>query len=139
MATDVPSAHVGHDRHQVTFIRLAESIRNKGTLRVPGARPDEKARSPRSLATASCGRGDSTNDKQRSRNLILLATDNEVYGSGVYDLSEANRICEESGRDGHGPVPGSDISLEPEVLQLVHEVRKTGGDFLRRLIPASGG
>ena len=37
---------------------------------------------------ASCIMGFDHNDKQRSRT-ILLATDNEVYGSGVYDLSEA--------------------------------------------------
>ena len=85
---------------------------------------------------ASCVMGFDHNDKQRSRT-ILLATDNEVYGSGVYDLSEAIEFAKSQGVTVTALYPGSDISLSSEALQLRDEVRKTGGDFYDASSPSS--
>ena len=85
---------------------------------------------------ASCIMGFDHNDKQRSRT-ILLATDNEVYGSGVYDLSEAIEFAKSQGVTVTALYPGSDISLSSEALQLRDEVRKTGGDFYDASSPSA--
>ena len=85
---------------------------------------------------ASCIMGCDHNDKQRSRT-ILLATDNEVYGSGVYDLSEAIEFAKSQGVTVTALYPGSDISLSSEALQLRDEVRKTGGDFYDASSPSA--
>ena len=85
---------------------------------------------------ASCVMGFDHNDKQRSRT-ILLATDNEVYGSGVYDLSEAIEFAKSQGVTVTALYPGSDISLSSEALQLRDEVRKTGGDFYDASSPSA--
>ena len=85
---------------------------------------------------ASCIMGFDHNDKQRSRT-ILLATDNEVYGSGVYDLSEAIEFAKSQGVTVTALYPGSDISLGREALQLRDEVRKTGGDFYDASSPSA--
>ena len=85
---------------------------------------------------ASCIMGFDHNDKQRSRT-ILLATDNEVYGSGVYDLSEAIEFAKSQGVTVTALYPGSDISLSSEALQLRDEIRKTGGDFYDASSPSS--
>lgn len=85
---------------------------------------------------ASCIMGFDHNDKQRSRT-ILLATDNEVYGEGVYDLSEAIEFAKSQGVTVTTLYPGSDISLSSEALQLRDEVRKTGGDFYDASSPSA--
>ena len=85
---------------------------------------------------ASCIMGFDHNDKQRSRT-ILLATDNEVYGEGVYDLSEAIEFAKSQGVTVTALYPGSDISLGREALQLRDEVRKTGGDFYDASSPSA--
>ena len=85
---------------------------------------------------ASCVMGFDHNDKQRSRT-ILLATDNEVYGEGVYDLSEAIEFAKSQGVTVTALYPGSDISLSSEALQLRDEVRKTGGDFYDASSPSA--
>ena len=85
---------------------------------------------------SSCIMGFDHNDKQRSRT-ILLATDNEVYGSGVYDLSEAIEFAKSQGVTVTALYPGSDISLSSEALQLRDEVRKTGGDFYDASSPSA--
>ena len=85
---------------------------------------------------ASCVMGFDHNDKQRSRT-ILLATDNEVYGDGVYDLSEAIEFAKKQGVTVTALYPGSDISLSSEALQLRDEVRKTGGDFYDASSPSA--
>jgi len=85
---------------------------------------------------ASCVMGFDHNDKQRSRT-ILLATDNEVYGEGVYDLSEAIEFAKSQGVTVTALYPGSDISLGREALQLRDEVRKTGGDFYDASSPSA--
>ena len=85
---------------------------------------------------ASCIMGFDHNDKQRSRT-ILLATDNEVYGSGVYDLSEAIEFAKSQGVTVTALYPGSDISLSSEAIQLRDEVRKTGGDFYDASSPSA--
>ena len=85
---------------------------------------------------ASCIMGFDHNDKQRSRT-ILLATDNEVYGSGVYDLSEAIEFAKSQGVTVTALYPGSDTSLSSEAIQLRDEVRKTGGDFYDASSPSA--
>ena len=85
---------------------------------------------------ASCIMGFDHNDKQRSRT-ILLATDNEVYGEGVYDLSEAIEFAKSQGVTVTALYPGSDISLSSEAIQLRDEVRKTGGDFYDASSPSA--
>lgn len=85
---------------------------------------------------ASCIMGFDHNDKQRSRT-ILLATDNEVYGAGVYDLSEAIEFAKSQGVTVTALYPGSDISLTYQGLQLRDEVRKTGGDFYDASSPSA--
>ena len=85
---------------------------------------------------ASCVMGFDHNDKQRSRT-ILLATDNEVYGDGVYDLSEAIEFAKSQGVTVTALYPGSDISLSREAIELRDEVRKTGGDFYDASSPSA--
>ena len=85
---------------------------------------------------ASCVMGFDHNDKQRSRT-ILLATDNEVYGEGVYDLSEAIEFAKKQGVTVTALYPGSDTNLGYEAQQLRDEVRKTGGDFYDASSPSS--
>ena len=85
---------------------------------------------------ASCIMGFDHNDKQRSRT-ILLATDNEVYGSGVYDLSEAIEFAKSQGVTVTALYPGSDTGLSSEAIQLRDEVRKTGGDFYDASSPSA--
>lgn len=85
---------------------------------------------------ASCIMGFDHNDKQRSRT-ILLATDNEVYGSGVYDLSEAIEFAKSQGVTVTALYPGSDTSLGYQAQQLRDEVRKTGGDFYDASSPSA--
>ena len=86
---------------------------------------------------ASCIMGFDHNDKQRSRT-ILLATDNEVYGSGVYDLSEAIEFAKKQGVTVTALYPGSDTNLGYQAQQLRDEVRKTGGDFYDASSPSAG-
>lgn len=85
---------------------------------------------------ASCIMGFDHNDKQRSRT-ILLATDNEVYGSGVYDLSEAIEFAKKQGVTVTALYPGSDTNLGYQAQQLRDEVRKTGGDFYDASSPSA--
>ena len=85
---------------------------------------------------ASCVMGFDHNDKQRSRT-ILLATDNEVYGSGVYDLSEAIEFAKSQGVTVTALYPGSDTNLGYQAQQLRDEVRKTGGDFYDASSPSA--
>ena len=85
---------------------------------------------------ASCVMGFDHNDKQRSRT-ILLATDNEVYGSGVYDLSEAIEFAKKQGVTVTALYPGSDTNLGYQAQQLRDEVRKTGGDFYDASSPSA--
>lgn len=85
---------------------------------------------------ASCIMGFDHNDKQRSRT-ILLATDNEVYGDGVYDLSEAIEFAKSQGVTVTALYPGSDTNLGYQAQQLRDEVRKTGGDFYDASSPSA--
>lgn len=85
---------------------------------------------------ASCVMGFDHNNTQRSRT-ILLATDNEVYGDGVYDLSEAIEFAKSQGVTVTALYPGSDISLNRDALELRDEVRKTGGDFYDASSPSA--
>lgn len=85
---------------------------------------------------ASCIMGFDHNDKQRSRT-ILLATDNEVYGEGVYDLSEAIEFAKKQGVTVTALYPGSDANLGYQAQQLRDEVRKTGGDFYDASSPSA--
>ena len=85
---------------------------------------------------ASCIMGFDHNDKQRSRT-ILLATDNEVYGDGVYDLSEAIEFAKKQGVTVTALYPGSDTNLGYQAQQLRDEVRKTGGDFYDASSPSA--
>ena len=85
---------------------------------------------------ASCVMGFDHNDKQRSRT-ILLATDNEVYGDGVYDLSEAIEFAKSQGVTVTALYPGSDTNLGYQAQQLRDEVRKTGGDFYDASSPSA--
>lgn len=85
---------------------------------------------------ASCIMGFDHNNKQRSRT-ILLATDNEVYGSGVYDLSEAIEFAKKQGVTVTALYPGSDTNLGYQAQQLRDEVRKTGGDFYDASSPSA--
>ena len=85
---------------------------------------------------SSCVMGFDHNDKQRSRT-ILLATDNEVYGDGVYDLSEAIEFAKKQGVTVTALYPGSDTNLGYQAQQLRDEVRKTGGDFYDASSPSA--
>ena len=85
---------------------------------------------------SSCIMGFDHNDKQRSRT-ILLATDNEVYGEGVYDLSEAIEFAKKQGVTVTALYPGSDTNLGYQAQQLRDEVRKTGGDFYDASSPSA--
>ena len=85
---------------------------------------------------SSCIMGFDHNDKQRSRT-ILLATDNEVYGDGVYDLSEAIEFAKSQGVTVTALYPGSDTNLGYQAQQLRDEVRKTGGDFYDASSPSA--
>ena len=85
---------------------------------------------------ASCIMGFDHNDKQRSRT-VLLATDNEVYGDGVYDLSEAIEFAKRQGVTVTALYPGSGFVLGHEAEQLRDEVRKTGGDFYDASSPSA--
>lgn len=85
---------------------------------------------------SSCIMGFDHNDKQRSRT-ILLATDNEVYGDGVYDLSEAIEFAKKQGVTVTALYPGSDTNLGYQAQQLRDEVRKTGGDFYDASSPSA--
>ena len=85
---------------------------------------------------ASCIMGFDHNDKQRSRT-VLLATDNEVYGDGVYNLSEAIEFAKRQGVTVTALYPGSGFVLGREAEELRDEVRKTGGDFYDASSPSA--
>ena len=85
---------------------------------------------------ASCVMGFDHKDKTRSRT-ILLATDNEVYGAGIYDLSEAIAFAKRQNVTVTALYPGSMDMLSTEATDLRDQVQSTGGDFYDASSPAS--
>lgn len=85
---------------------------------------------------ASCILGFDHTDKQRSRT-ILLATDNEVWGEGIYDLTEAIDFAKRQNVTVTALYPGSMTLLSSEAVQLRDQVQSTGGDFYDASSPSS--
>ena len=85
---------------------------------------------------ASCVMGFDHKDKTRSRT-ILLATDNEVWGEGIYNLSEAIAFAKRQNVTVTALYPGSMDMLSSEATDLRDQVQSTGGDFYDASSPAS--
>lgn len=85
---------------------------------------------------ASCVMGFDHKDKTRSRT-ILLATDNEVWGEGIYNLSEAIAFAKRQNVTVTALYPGSMDMLSSEAIDLRDQVQSTGGDFYDASSPAS--
>ena len=85
---------------------------------------------------ASCVMGFDHTDKQRSRT-ILLATDNEVFGSGYYNLQQAIAFAKSQNVTVTALYPGSMTTLSSEGEDLRNQVKSTGGDFYDASSPAS--
>lgn len=85
---------------------------------------------------ASCVLGFDRTDKERSRT-ILLATDNEVYGQGIYDLAEAIEFAKSQKVTVSALYPGSEYAMTSEAYELRDQVRSTGGDFYDASSPSA--
>lgn len=85
---------------------------------------------------ASCVLGFDHTDKQRSRT-ILLATDNEVYGQGIYNLSEAIEFAKSQKVTVSALYPGSTYAMTSEAYELRDQVRSTGGEFYDASSPSA--
>ena len=100
------------------------------------ADPDEERASLVGDGLASCVLGFDHTDKARSRT-ILLATDNEVLGSGIYTLPEAIEFAKSQAVTVTALYPGSMTALSTEAVELRDQVQSTGGDFYDASSPAS--
>ena len=85
---------------------------------------------------ASCVLGFDHTDKQRSRT-ILLATDNEVLGEGIYNLSEAMEFAKSQGVTVSVLYPGSSYALSDEGVELRDQAKSTGGVFYDASSPSA--
>ena len=85
---------------------------------------------------ASCVLGFDHTDKKRSRT-ILLATDNEVFGEGIYNLAESIEFAKSQGVTVSVLYPGSSYALKDEGVELQDQVRSTGGDFYDASSPSA--
>ncbi len=85
---------------------------------------------------ASCVLGFDHTDKQRSRT-ILLATDNEVLGEGIYNLSEAMEFAKSQGVTVSVLYPGSSYALLDEGVELRDQAKSTGGEFYDASSPSA--
>ena len=98
--------------------------------------PDDRRGSLVGDGLASCVLGFDHTDKKRSRT-ILLATDNEVFGEGIYNLSEAIAFAKRQNVTVTALYPGSMDMLSSEAIDLRDQVQSTGGDFYDASSPAS--
>ena len=85
---------------------------------------------------ASCVLGFDHTDKVRSRT-VLLATDNEVYGEGIYNLGEAIEFAKNQGVTVSVLYPGSSYAPTDEGVELRDQVKSTGGDFYDASSPSA--
>ena len=85
---------------------------------------------------ASCVLGFDHTDKQRSRT-ILLATDNEVLGEGIYNLPEAIEFAKSQGVTVSVLYPGSSYALADEGVELRDLAKATGGEFYDASSPSA--
>lgn len=85
---------------------------------------------------ASCVLGFDHTDKQRSRT-ILLATDNEVLGEGIYNLPEAIEFAKSQGVTVSVLYPGSSYALSDECVELRDLAKSTGGEFYDASSPSA--
>ena len=85
---------------------------------------------------ASCVLGFDHADKQRSRT-ILLATDNKVFGNGIYTLPEAIEFAKSQKITVSALYPGSAFYMSDESKELQEQVRATGGEFYDASSPSA--
>lgn len=97
---------------------------------------DEKRASLVGDGLASCVLGFDHTDKQRSRT-VLLATDNEVYGHGIYTLPQAIEFAKSQNVTVTALYPGSVTNLSADGMQLRDQVRATGGEFYDASSPSA--
>ena len=98
--------------------------------------PDDRRGSLVGDGLASCVLGFDHTDKKRSRT-ILLATDNEVFGEGIYNLAEAIEFAKSQGVTVSVLYPGSSYSLKDEGVELQDQVKSTGGSFYDASSPSA--
>ena len=100
------------------------------------ANDDERRASLVGDGLASCVLGFDHTDKERSRT-ILLATDNEVFGEGIYNLSEAIEFAKSQGVTVSVLYPGSKYGMKDEGVELRDQVKSTGGEFYDASSPSA--
>lgn len=100
------------------------------------ANDDERRASLVGDGLASCVLGFDHTDKERSRT-ILLATDNEVFGEGIYNLSEAIEFAKGQGVTVSVLYPGSKYGMKDEGVELRDQVKSTGGEFYDASSPSA--
>ena len=88
--------------------------------------PDEQAASLIGDGLASCVLGFDHTDQERSRT-IILASDNEVNGEGLYSLKEAIDFAKRQKVEVIGLYPGSALTTEGEDMK--NQIESTGGEF----------
>ena len=88
--------------------------------------PDGQAASLIGDGLASCVLGFDHTDQERSRT-IILASDNEVNGEGLYTLKEAIDFAKRQKVEVIGLYPGSTLTTEGEDMK--NQVESTGGEF----------
>ena len=98
--------------------------------------PDDRRGSLVGDGLASCVLGFDHTDKKRSRT-ILLATDNEVFGEGIYNLAESIEFAKSQGVTVSVLYPGSSYSLKAEGAELQDQVKSTGGSFYDASSPSA--
>jgi putative von willebrand factor type A domain protein len=98
--------------------------------------PDDRRGSLVGDGLASCVLGFDHTDKKRSRT-ILLATDNEVFGEGIYNLAESIEFAKSQGVTVSVLYPGSSYALKDEGVELQDQVKSTGGDFYDASSPSA--
>ena len=98
--------------------------------------PDDQRGSLVGDGLASCVLGFDHTDKKRSRT-ILLATDNEVFGEGIYNLAESIEFAKSQGVTVSVLYPGSSYSLKAEGVELQEQVKSTGGSFYDASSPSA--
>ena len=100
------------------------------------ANDDERRASLVGDGLASCVLGFDHTDKERSRT-ILLATDNEVFGEGIYNLSEAIEFAKSQGVTVSVLYPGSKYGMKDEGVELRDQAKSTGGEFYDASSPSA--
>ena len=90
--------------------------------------PDGEVSSQIGDGLASCILGFDHTDQERSRT-VILASDNEVLGQGLYSLSEAIDFAKRQNVEVIGLYPGIHLGTDGQDMQ--NQVESTGGSFYR--------